>query len=80
MRGQLSERQKRDSRIHILNQLIEHLFQLPEKATIVFTSFVLHGLNQQNRLRVVYNVFENLVSNARFYILDSNHFSVKDSS
>jgi len=78
MRDQLSLRQKDDSRIHILNQRIELPFRLPEKSTLAFISFVLHGLEQQNRLRVVRNVSENLVSNGRFCILDYDHSSVQD--
>ena len=79
MRKQLSVRHKNDSRIHILNQRIELPFRLPEKATLAFISFVLHGLEQQNRLQVVRNVSENLVSSGRFCILDYNHFSVQGS-
>ena len=79
MRDQLSALRENDTRIHILNQRIELPFQLPEKATLAFISFVLHGLEQQKRLQVVRNVSENLVSNGRFCILDYNHFSIQDS-
>jgi demethylmenaquinone methyltransferase/2-methoxy-6-polyprenyl-1,4-benzoquinol methylase len=79
MREQLLIRQSHDSRIHIMNQRIEEPFRLPEKATLAFISFVLHGLEQQKRLRVIQNVSENLISNGRFCILDYNHFSVQDS-
>lgn len=79
MRDQLLIRQSHDSRIHVINQRIEVPFRVPEKATLAFISFVLHGLEQQNRLRVIQNVSDNLASNGRFCILDYNHFSVQDS-
>ena len=68
MREQLNQRQMKDSRIHIINQRIEQSFQLPEKASLAFISFVLHGLEQSNRLRVIENVANNLRDSGRFCI------------
>jgi len=79
MREQLVRRHMGDSRIHILNQRIEQSFQLPENATLAVISFVLHGLDQSNRLRVIENVSNNLIESGRFCILDYNHFTVQDS-
>ena len=79
MREQLNKRQMKDSRIHIINQRIEQSFQLPEKASLAFISFVLHGLEQSNRLRVIENIANNLRDSGRFCILDYNHFAVQDS-
>ena len=79
MRRQLSDRQKKDSRIKILNQRIELPYQLSEKANLAFISFVLHGLEQTKRLQVLRHVSENLLPGGRFCVLDYNHFSVQDS-
>ena len=80
MRKQLSERQKMDSRIEILNQRIEFPYQLSEKGSLAFISFVFHGLEQPKRLQVLQHVSDNLFPGGRFCILDYNHFSVSDSS
>lgn len=79
MRDQLAKRMMADARIHILNQRIEQSFQLPENASLAFISFVLHGLDQSNRLRVLKNVSSNLTESGRFCVLDYNHFAVQES-
>jgi ubiquinone/menaquinone biosynthesis C-methylase UbiE len=78
MRHQLTEKQKNDSRIIILNQRIEESFMLPEPATLSFISFVIHGFTQPSRLKVVQNVYNNLAQNGHFCILDYNHFEVNE--
>jgi demethylmenaquinone methyltransferase/2-methoxy-6-polyprenyl-1,4-benzoquinol methylase len=79
MLEQLQQRQQNDSRIHILNQRIDEPFQLPEPATVAFISFVLHGFEQDDRIKIIENVRNNLTPNGRFCILDYNQFSVDDS-
>ncbi len=78
MRRQLEQRRENDQRITVINQRIEQPFQLPEKATLAFISFVIHGLQQSDRLKVVRNVRDNLAEGGRFCILDYNHFVVDE--
>ncbi len=79
MRRQLRKRQLRDPRIIILNQRIETPFQLSEKVSLAFISFVIHGLTPPGRLQVIENVHQNLRDNGKFCILDYNHFNVDES-
>ncbi|MBN2365681.1 MAG: class I SAM-dependent methyltransferase [Calditrichaeota bacterium] len=76
MRKQLNHRQKSDSRIRVVHQRIEEKFILPELATVAFISFVMHGLEQPDRLKAIDNVYSNLSGLGRFCILDYNHFNV----
>ncbi|MFZ0389395.1 MAG: methyltransferase domain-containing protein [Calditrichia bacterium] len=78
MRRQLQRRRQNDSRISILNQRIEEPFSLPEPATVALISFVLHGLPQGKRLKVVENAANNLLPGGRFCIWDYNHFTVDE--
>ncbi len=78
MRRQLEERRKTHPNLVVLNQRIEQPFRLPESATVAFISFVLHGLEQEDRLKVLENVRNNLAENGRFCMLDYAHFSVDE--
>ncbi len=79
MRQQIEKRQQAESRLLLLNQRIEQPFLLPETATVAFISFVIHGLQQESRLKVIENVYQNLESGGKFCILDYNHFAVDSS-
>jgi ubiquinone/menaquinone biosynthesis C-methylase UbiE len=76
MKEQLYRLQKRDDRLMIIHQRIDEPFLLPIKVTLVFISFVLHGLKQAERLQVIQNVYQNLQVGGKFCILDYNHFSL----
>lgn len=78
MKAHLFELQKSDARLIIIHQRIEEPFLLPVQATLVFISFVLHGLHQHHRLQVIQNVHQNLQVGGRFCILDYNHFSLEN--
>ena len=78
MRWQLEERKSSHPNLIILNQRIEQPFRLPEPATVAFISFVLHGLEQEERLKVLENVHNNLAEKGRFCILDYAHFNVDE--
>jgi len=78
MKEQLSRLQKRDERLTIIHQRIDEPFLLPIQVTLVFISFVLHGLNQPERLQVIQNVHQNLTVGGKFCILDYHHFSLPD--
>jgi SAM-dependent methyltransferase len=78
MKEQLFQRQINDTRLLIIHQRIDEPFQLSVKTTFAFISFVLHGLNQDQRLQVMENVYQNLQDGGKFCILDYNYFSVED--
>ncbi len=79
MLEQLQQRQQNEPRLHIINQRIDEPFRLPEPATVAFISFVLHGFEQEDRLKIIENVRHNLSEGGRFCILDYNQFSVDES-
>lgn len=72
----LTKLQQRDPRLIIIQQRIDEPFQLPDPIDLSFISFVLHGLQQTQRLQVIENVYSNLRTGGRFCILDYNSFEV----
>ncbi len=80
MQDQLRKKQGKYPQIELLDQRIEEPFSLPEKVDKAFISFVLHGFEQPERLKIIENVKQNLKSGGEFCILDYNHFAVDRAS
>ncbi len=76
MQDQLRKKQQEYPQIELLDQRIEQPFSLPEKVDKAFISFVLHGFEQPDRLKIIENVKNNLKPGGEFCILDYNHFVV----
>ncbi len=76
MKAQLRRRQAVYPQIELLDQRIEQPFTLPQSADVVFISFVLHGFEQPERLKIIRNAIANLTPGGEFCILDYNHFDV----
>ena len=60
--------------VAIENRRIEEPLPYQEEFDLVFIAFVLHGLVQEDRLRVVENVHKALKPGGRWHILDWNEF------
>jgi demethylmenaquinone methyltransferase/2-methoxy-6-polyprenyl-1,4-benzoquinol methylase len=59
---------------------IEEPLPYPGAFDRAFISFVLHGLVQQDRLRIIGNVYRSLRPGGRFFILDYNEFEPTQAS
>jgi ubiquinone/menaquinone biosynthesis C-methylase UbiE len=68
-----------DSRIAVENRRIEEPLPYQEEFDKVFISFVLHGLLQEDRLKVIGNACLALKPGGEFLILDYNEFDLKRS-
>lgn len=66
--------------IEFRRERIDGEFGYREEFDKVFTSFVLHGLEQPQRERVIANAYQALKPGGRFFILDWNNFSLEDAS
>jgi ubiquinone/menaquinone biosynthesis C-methylase UbiE len=66
-------------RIAIERQRIEEPLPYHEEFDKVFISFVLHGLIQEDRLKVIANAYRALKPGGEFLILDYNEFDLKRS-
>ena len=66
-------------RVTIENRRIEEPLPYEEEFTKGFISFVLHGLIQEDRLKVIANVCRALKPGGEFLILDYNEFDLKGS-
>ncbi len=75
----LTKLQQRDPRLIIIPQRIDEPFLLPEPVDLSFISFVLHGLQQAQRIKVIENVYANLRTGGKFCILDYNSFAIDQS-
>ena len=65
--------------IAIEKQRIEEPLPYQDEFHKVFISFVLHGLIQEDRLKVIANAYRALKSGGEFLILDYNEFDLKRS-
>lgn len=75
----LTKLHQRDPRLIIIQQRIEEPFHLPEPIDLALISFVLHGLQQAQRIKVIENVYTNLRTGGKFCILDYNSFAIDQS-
>jgi ubiquinone/menaquinone biosynthesis C-methylase UbiE len=64
-------------RVIIENRRIEEPLPYQDEFNKVFISFVLHGLIQEDRLKVIANVYRALKPGGEFLILDYNEFDLK---
>ena len=66
------------SNVDIKKQRIDEELDVETDFDKVLISFVLHGLPQESRLRVIANVFKHLKKGGEFFILDYNEMKVAD--
>ncbi|MBN1453960.1 MAG: class I SAM-dependent methyltransferase [Anaerolineales bacterium] len=66
-------------RVTIENRRIEESLSFQDEFNKGFISFVLHGLIQEERLKVIANVYRALKPGGEFLILDYNEFDLKRS-
>lgn len=79
MINHLTKLQQKDPRLIIIPQRIDEPFLLPEPIDLTLISFVLHGLKQTQRMKVIENVYTNLRTGGKFCILDYNSFAIDQS-
>ena len=77
MLEQANRRFAKDHRITIKNQRIEEPLPYREEFNKVFISFVLHGLIQEDRKKVILNAYQALKPDGEFLILDYNEFDLQ---
>jgi ubiquinone/menaquinone biosynthesis C-methylase UbiE len=66
-------------RVTIENRRIEEQLPYQDEFNKTFISFVLHGLIQEDRLKVMENIYRALKPGGEFLILDYNEFDLKRS-
>lgn len=66
--------------VEFRRERIDESLPYREEFDKVFTSFVLHGLEQPQRERVIASAYQALKPSGRFFILDWNNFSLEDAS
>ncbi len=62
--------------VDLINNRIDHPFDLQKKFDTIFISFVLHGFIQEKREIIINNAKNSLKPGGRFIILDYNEFDI----
>ena len=71
MRHQLKSQCEKYSNVHIYNQRIDHPLPLEKESyDKILISFVIHGLPQDSRIKVVENAYSLLKKGGSFFVLD----------
>ena len=79
MLEQAQHRFANNPHINIKNQRIEEPLPYENEFQKIFISFVLHGLVQEDRLKVINNAYRALKPGGEFLVLDYNEFELKRS-
>jgi len=77
MERQFMEKLRNDPRATFIRQRIDQPFDLAERFTIVFISFVIHGFPQEVREQIIRNAVAHLEPGGRFIILDYGEFDME---
>lgn len=66
--------------VEFAKERIEHPIRIPFKADIVFMSFVMHGLENQDKEKVIKNAYHNLKEGGIFAVFDYSQIKYQDAS
>jgi demethylmenaquinone methyltransferase/2-methoxy-6-polyprenyl-1,4-benzoquinol methylase len=80
MRRQFQKKCGKYENIYLENRRIERPLPYENRFDKIFISYVIHGFEQEDRERIVYNSYRALKRGGQFFIFDWNEFDVEDSS
>ncbi len=76
-----SRKQEKDPRLSAIKSDIRYNFPFPDKSFDgVFMSFVFHGMEHEERLHVLSEIYRVLKPGGKFYLLDYRPLNLKESS